>query len=74
MWQMSFDRGEYEKSIPYMKRAIELDENYSFAYFNRSMLFSIKGDYRNAYYDAIKARTLGRNIQDSYLNELREKY
>ena len=52
-------------------RAIELDSQYAFCYFNRSLVYSSLGKYDNALDDAIKAKVLGHGVDQKYIDFLK---
>jgi transitional endoplasmic reticulum ATPase len=48
----AFEENKFEESIEYYSRAIELDPNYSSAYFNRALSYAILNKYQEAERDA----------------------
>ncbi|MCE9538367.1 MAG: hypothetical protein K8R85_04005, partial [Bacteroidetes bacterium] len=53
--------------------AIQLNPDYSAAYFNRSVINKASGNFKEALNDALKAQSLGYAVDTGYLNELKNK-
>ena len=53
--------------------ALQIDPGNSGAYFNRSAVNNDLGRFKDALSDALKARSLGYKVEESYLNELKRR-
>ena len=45
------DKGKYNKAISYYTKAIKLDPNYTYTYYDRGNAYCKKGDYGQAILD-----------------------
>ncbi|MCK4796405.1 MAG: tetratricopeptide repeat protein [Spirochaetes bacterium] len=63
-----YHKGEYDKAIEYYNKAIELDPNYTYAYYNRGSAWENKGEYDKAIKDYNKAIELDPNYTYAYHN------
>ncbi|MBP9855317.1 MAG: tetratricopeptide repeat protein [Candidatus Omnitrophica bacterium] len=50
--------------------ATQYDPNYSAAYFNRSLVYLKQGSYQEALDDTLKAKKLGKEINDLYIQQI----
>ena len=57
--QKFYIRGDWDAAIASFTEAIRLDPNLAWAYVNRGLAYSIKGDRRKARADYDKAKSLG---------------
>jgi tetratricopeptide (TPR) repeat protein len=62
---------EYDNAISAYTEALNLKGNSGTLWLNLSVVKNSKGDYVGAYNDAIKARNLGMEVSESYLNQLK---
>ncbi len=64
--------GDTEKAIEYYSKAIKISPSRGIYYLNRSYAYNNLGDKVNALKDAEKAQRLKVNVNESYLNGLRQ--
>ena len=64
---------QFSPAIEHVNRAIKINPNKGVYYFNRSIIYNQTGQFQNALNDALKAKQLGFNINDEYLNFLNTK-
>jgi tetratricopeptide (TPR) repeat protein len=64
----SFTQGKFSVAIEYYSKAIEIDRNYSRAYYNRGTALSKLKDHNGAIGDYNKAIELNRDYADAYYN------
>ena len=67
-----FQQKKYDESLDDFLHCLSLNPNNSFADFNISVTYNIKKEYKNAINYAMKAKVLGYNVTQDYLNELRK--
>jgi len=60
----------YSKAINDFSKAIEIKPDYGMAYYNRSLVFNAQSNKKDALSDALKAQSLGLNIDPNYIKEL----
>lgn len=63
---------EYVAAMAEFNRAITLDPGTGLFYFNRSVLYKSFGDYPKALGDALTAKSLGQNVREAYISELKK--
>jgi len=68
-----FQLGNYDSAIIDFTKAIDLNPNNKEAYFNRSQTYNNVKKSRNALDDALKAQSLGYNVDPAYLEKLRKQ-
>ncbi|MEI6816364.1 MAG: tetratricopeptide repeat protein [Bacteroidota bacterium] len=64
---------DFNNALSDYTKAIDLNPNYVEAYYNRSVAFEAVNDFKSALNDAIKAQSLGFNIDNKYLDEIRQR-
>ncbi|OGW97802.1 MAG: hypothetical protein A2Z81_03680 [Omnitrophica WOR_2 bacterium GWA2_45_18] len=67
VWQKA-----YESAIGDFSNALTFDPDLAVAYYNRSLTYRILGDTQRALEDALKAESLGYNVDRAYLDKLRK--
>jgi len=68
-----YKKGVYDSSMVYTLKAIAEYKDYSAAHYLCSLLYSMKGDYTNAYYHGSQAQMLGFSIDQELLKDWRVK-
>ncbi|NQY68092.1 MAG: tetratricopeptide repeat protein [Flavobacteriales bacterium] len=63
----------YDTAIADFNLLIQVDPQNSFAHNNRSLCYNYKGNYKLALSDALMAQKLGLQVNENYLNELKNK-
>jgi len=61
----------FDDAIVDYNRALKINLTNASAYLNRSVAYKAKGQKGLALKDALKARSLGYNVNENYINELR---
>jgi len=64
--------GKFDSAIESFNRVLEIDERLSITYYNRSQVFALKNDYLKALEDALKARSLGYQVDVKYIQGLNQ--
>jgi len=67
-----FRLNEFDKAMEEFNRSIQLDSSKGAFFLNRSLVFNAKGDKTNALKDAERAIQLGINVNNEYLNHLKQ--
>jgi len=68
-----FLKGEYEKALQDFLTNIKVYPGYKEAYYNTSVTYFKLEKYQEAMNYATKARSMGYNVKDSYLNQVKAK-
>ena len=68
-----FQVGNYDSALIDFSKAIEMNPNNKEAYYNRSQTYNNIKNYRNALDDALKAQSLGYNIDAAYIEKLKKQ-
>lgn len=64
-------KGDYEMALSDFNKALKINPRFAGAYMNRSLVHKTQGDYRRAFEDADTARSLGFDVEASYIQELK---
>jgi len=64
--------GEYDKAISDYTKAIEINPTYAAAYYNRGKAYYDNGEHEKAWEDIRKAKSLGYQVPQGFLKNLRE--
>ena len=67
---MYLEQKKFDKAVADYTRAIELKPLYATAYYNRAIIYARRGEYKLALNDALKARSLGMDIDDKSIRQL----
>jgi protein O-mannosyl-transferase len=68
-----YKKGVYDSSMVYTLKAIALSREYALAHFLCAILYSLKNDYKDAYYHGSQAEMLGYSIDQELLKSWRIK-
>ncbi len=60
-----------ERAMAEFNKAIELDPEHAESYYNRSVIYKRQGEFAKALKDALRSRAFGADVEEAYLNELR---
>ena len=64
----SFKKGQYDQSIAYLNKAIEINPEFAEAYNNRGFSYAMKGQYDKAVADCTKAIEINLEYASAYSN------
>ncbi len=65
--------GNVAEALKDYNMTIQLNNGNAGAYFNRSMANKSLGNFKDALNDALKAQSLGYNVNVNYINDLKAK-
>jgi tetratricopeptide (TPR) repeat protein len=65
------NKGNFNPAIADLNKSIDLNPNYPYSWYNSSIAYNAVGDKKNALDRALKAKSLGMNINENYLMGLR---
>ena len=63
----------FDEAVLANTMALQQNPNMGGAYSNRSAAFNNLGEFSNALSDALKAKNMGQNVTEAYLEEIRNK-
>jgi tetratricopeptide (TPR) repeat protein len=65
-------KGHYDRAVSDYNKAIEIDPKNARAYSNRGVAYHLKAEYEKAWKDVHKAQSLGFQVPEEFLKELRK--
>ncbi len=68
-----YKKGVYDSSMVYTQKAIAIDKDYGLAHYLCAILYSMKNDWVNAYYQGSQAQMLGVSMDQGLLKDWRVK-
>lgn len=66
-----YKKGVYDSSMVYTQKAIALSKDYALAHYLCALLYGLKNDFSNAYYQGSQAQMLGCSVDQNLLKEWR---
>ncbi len=68
-----YKKGEFANALQSYDRALQIFPDVARIYYLKALIHSQKGDFKNAYENALKAKQMGMNVGDDVLNQWRNR-